>query len=89
MQREKYEQVRKLIRELYDAAVQESSSSVIPGESPRFRSALNELDGFSDDSLSFSKAALGEIRRTVAMVKAMRIPSLTPGSKVELDQSAF
>jgi len=83
----KAQQARISMRELYDAAVQERDSPVVPGESTRFRCALNDLEIFADDQ-SFSSAALGEIRRTVAMVQAMHIPSLAGGSPEQRDHHA-
>jgi hypothetical protein len=79
----KYEHVTRLMQELYDAAVQETTSLVIPGESPRFRLALRELDGLSEDNHSFSNAALGEIRGVAAMIQTMHIRSLEPGSSAQ------
>lgn len=88
MEPNKYDQARDSIKELYDAAVQERVSPVVPGESARFRCALNELEIFADDPQSFASLALGEIRRTLAMVQTMHIPSLASGSREQREHHA-
>ena len=77
------------INELHHATIQETGSSVKPGESASFRSALKRLDALSNDDGSFSHAAWGEIRRLVAMVQVMHIGTLEPGSKAEQEHHAY
>jgi len=87
MECNKYEQVREAMTQLQAAAVQERSRSVVPGESPGFRSALKKLQGLGESAESFSKAALGEIRQTIAMVETMNLP-LEPGSTADENHKA-
>ena len=84
----KARQARISMRELYDAAIQERDSPVVPGESARFLCALSDLQIFADDSQSFSSAALSEICRTVAMVQTMHITSLASGSREQREHHA-
>ena len=82
------QQARVSMRELYNAAIQEKDSPVVPGESARFRCALNDLEIFEDDPQSFSRPAWGEICRTVEMLHSMHIPSLASGSTEQRDHYA-
>jgi hypothetical protein len=70
----KYRQVKEAMNELQEAAVQERSSPVVPGQSPAFRSALKKLQDLGRSVEAFSNKAIGEIRRTIAMVDVMRLP---------------
>jgi hypothetical protein len=76
------------MKELHDSAVQERSNPVVPGESPGFRFALKKLQDLGESTGAFSKAALGEIRRTIAMVDTMNLP-LDPASIAGEKQKAY
>ena len=79
MECDKYKQVKEAMMQLQEAAIQEKSNPVIPGESLAFRSALKRLHSLGENADSFSKAALGEIGRTVALIETMNLP-LDPAS---------
>jgi len=84
----KYEEVSAAMVDLLEAAVQEGSTHNVPGTSAAFESALRRLRVLSNADESFSIAALGEIRRTVAMVDVMNL-NFHPKSREGLAHQAY
>jgi hypothetical protein len=69
----KYKRAEYLIAKLEAAAKREESMpETVPGQSEDFKRSLESLRKLIDPD--FSKDALGELRRTVAMVEEMNLP---------------
>ncbi len=74
---DKYQEVSTAMEQLMEAAIEEVTLPVNAGTSEKVQLILKKLDALGDDAESFSKAARGEIRRTVAMVEA-----INPGHQI-------